>query len=170
MRIIFLILMVGMLFSSCNTKEKNKDINDFSFYLPEADLYITTSKRVGGTFYVMFSKTDSASVLSDSVDYIECQIEDQTLVVIFDPNNRNDIHFMYPYVKKTHEKNLNLIKMEPNEFTEKFYHLGIRTTPDTLKNPYKKLIIIPMSYLIILQRDSTFDSQVRMKEGNMWGR
>lgn len=170
MRFVFLILVAGILFSSCNTKEKNKDINDFSFYLPEPDLYVTTSKRVGGDFYVMFSKTDSVSALSDSVDYIHCQIEDATLVIVFDPNKKNDIHFMYPYVKETHKSNLNLIEMAPNKFTEKFYHTGIRTAPDTLKSPYKKLVVVPMSYLIILQRDSTFESQIRLKEGDMWGR
>jgi len=76
MRIIFFILIVCFFFSSCILSEEKKGNNDFSFYLPDQDLYITTSKRVGGEFYVMFSKTDSVSVLSENVDYILCQIED----------------------------------------------------------------------------------------------
>lgn len=170
MRIIFLILTVGVLFSSCTTKDRNKGASDFSFYLPEAELYITTSKRVGGDFYLIFSKTDSVSVLSDSIDYIHCQVEDDALVIVLDPKNKNKIHFMYPYVKKINKKNLDIIELEPDDFTYKFYHPGVMTSPDTLRNPYKALFVAPMSYLITFQQDSIFGHQIRIKEGDMWGR
>lgn len=169
MRIIFFILIVSIFFPSCIRKEEKKKSNDFSFYLPDADLYITTSKRVGGDFYVMFSKTDSINQLSDSTDYIQCDIKDAALVIVFDPQNKNDIYFKYPYIKRVNKRYLNLIEMEPKYFNNRFYHLGIMTNPDTLKNPYKKLYIAPMSYNITLQRDSTVNSQIVLKEGNMWG-
>ncbi|MGJ1421257.1 hypothetical protein ACR79T_16685 [Sphingobacterium spiritivorum] len=88
MRTIFLITIVSLLFSSCERKEEKKKSNDFSFYLPDEDLYITTSKRLGGDFYVMFSKTDSINQLSDSADFIKCDIKDEALVIILDPNNK----------------------------------------------------------------------------------
>jgi hypothetical protein len=166
MRIVFLI--VGLLFLSCSAQKENEDKN-FSFYLPESGLYITTIKRVGGDFYVMFSKTDIVSELSDSVDYIQCEIEDYSLVIVSDPSNRNNIYYKYPYVKKENKRKLNLIKLPANEFNDKFYHPGFATSPDTLKSPFKVLFIAPMSYNITLQRDSIFGSQIRLKEGDMWG-
>lgn len=170
MRAIFFILIVSFFFLSCNRKEERKKSNDFSFYLPDADLYITTSKRVGsGDFYVMFSIGDSISQLSDSTDYIKCDIRDAALVVVIDPHNKNDLYFMYPYTRKVNKKHLNLVELDPDDFTNRFYHLGMRTNPDTLKNPYKKLLIAPKSYNIIFQRDSSFDSQITIKHGNMWG-
>ena len=169
MRIIFLVLVFGMLVSSCKTKDRNNKISDFSFYLAEPDLYVTMSKRAGGKFYVMFSKTDSVSALADSVDYVECQTEDQTLVIVFDPNNRNDIYFKYPYVKKTHKKYFNLAEMAPDDFNKKFYNRGVITDPDTLKSQYKELLIMPMSYRIVFQRDSAFDNQETIKEGDVYG-
>ncbi len=169
MRIIFLILIVFTVFSSCSLNEEKKVNNDFSFYLRDADLYMTTSKREGGDFYVMFSRTDSVSELSDSTDYIHCRVEDANLVIVFDPNNKKDIYLMYPYVEKINKKKLNLIELNPDDFTAKFYHPGLMTYPDTLKNPYKELCIAPMSYGIIYQRDSTFESQIDIREGNIWG-
>jgi hypothetical protein len=169
MRTIFFILIVSILFSSCDRKEEKKKNNDFSFYLPDADLYITTSKRMGGDFYVMFSKTDSVSVLSENVDYILCRIEDYSLNIVFDPSNKKRIYFDYPYIKKIHKKYLDLIELEPEAFTNRFYHPGVTTTPDTLKNPYKVLFIAPKSYSIIFQKDSSFNSQKKLKKGNMWG-
>lgn len=168
MRIIIFII-IGSFFSSCISSKKEKKDIDFSFYLPDENLYVTTSKQSGGDFYVMFSKTDSISRITDSTDYIKCDIEDAVLVIVIDPNHKNDLHFMYPYIKKVNENHLNLVKLEPDDFTNRFYHQGTRTNPDTLRNPYKKLLIAPMSYNIVLQRDSTFDSQIRIKKGNMWG-
>lgn len=169
MRIIFLISIVFPFFSSCSVNEEKKGNNNFSFYLRDADLYMTTSKRAGGDFYVIFSRTDSVSQLSDSTDYIHCRVEDAILVIVFDPNNKNDIYLMYPYVKKINKKKLNLIELNPDDFNSRFYKPGVMTDPDTLKNPYKKLLIIPMSYDIIYQRDSTFESQINIRKGNMWG-
>ncbi|MGJ1448753.1 hypothetical protein ACR79S_20305 [Sphingobacterium spiritivorum] len=169
MRTIFLITIVNLLFSSCERKEEKKRSNDFSFYLPDADLYITTSKRMEGDFYVMFSKTDSISRLSDSTDYIKCDIEDVPLIIVFDPINKDNIYIKYPYVEKINKKNLNIIKFKKNDFNNKFYHNGIGAGPNTLKNPYKKLYVIPTSYNITFQRDSSFNSQIIIKNGNMWG-
>ncbi|WP_156305455.1 hypothetical protein [Sphingobacterium endophyticum] len=170
MRIIFLFLTASLILLSCNTKKENKGKNDFSFYLQEADLYITTSKRVGGLFYVMFSKTYGVSELSDSVDYIQCDVEDASLEILFDPDNKNEFFLKYPFIRKINQKKLSLIELYPDEFNRIFYHPGVTTTPDTLKNPYKVVFIAPMSYNIIFQRDSTFNSQVVLKEGDMWGR
>lgn len=169
MRTFFFILIVSVFFASCERKVEEKKSNDFSFYLPDEDLYITTSNREGGHFYIMFSKTDSVSVLSENVDYILCQIEDYSLNIAFDPSNKKMIYFEYPYIKKVHKKYLNLIELEPKDFTNRFYHPGLRTNPDTLKNPYKVLFIAPKSHNIIFQRDSSFDSQITIKNGNMWG-
>ncbi|MGJ1268059.1 hypothetical protein ACR78F_11825 [Sphingobacterium spiritivorum] len=169
MRIIFFILIIFSFFSSCILSEKEKVNSDFSFYLPDANLYITTSKRLGGDFYVMFSKTDSISQLSDSTDYIKCDIKDEALVIILDPNNKNDLYFMYSSIKKINKKRFNLIELDSENFTNRFYYPGSMTNPDTLKNPYKKLLIAPKSYNIIFQRDSSFNSQIIIKNGNMWG-
>lgn len=117
----------------------------------------------------MFSKTDSIIQLKDNIDYIRCDIKDEALVIILDPKNKNDIYFIYPYVKKINKKYFNLVEMNPDDFTEKFYHVGSRTNPDTLKMPYKELLIAPMSYLITLRRDSIFGHQIKLKRGNMWG-
>lgn len=170
MRIISIILLISLLLFSCNNTKDNKDRSDFYFYLPEEDLHITTSKREGGDFYVMFSKIQKVEELSDSVDYIHCQVEDYTFAIILDPIHKNDISFTYPYVKKIQKRELNITEMESDEFNSTYYREGYRTAPDTLKSPYKALYIIPTSYHIILQRDSIFDSQVILKKGNIFGR
>ena len=160
--------MIGLTLFSCNNTKDN-DRSDFYFYLPEEELHITTSKRAGGDFYVMFSRTHKVNELSDSVDYIHCQVEDYTFAIILDPDHKNDINFTYPYVKKVHKRELNITEVENYEFYSVYYCDGYRTAPDTLKSPYKVLYIIPSSYNIVLQRDSTFGSQVILKKGNIFG-
>jgi formamidopyrimidine-DNA glycosylase len=161
-------VLISALFLSCERKKKSIN-NDFSFYLPDAHLYFTTSKRMQGKFYVMMSKTNYPTQLSDSVDYIECQTEDGTLVIVFEPNNKNKVCFEYPWVKKVNQKHLQLIKMTPDDFTSKFYQQRVENEPDTLKSPYKELLIAPMSYHITFLRDSTFAHKRVIKDGDMWG-
>ena len=169
MRTFFCVLIISVFFASCERKGERKKSNDFSFYLPDQDIYITTSKTVGGDFYIMFSKTDSISRVSDSTDYIKCDIEDVPLIIVFDPIDKDNIYFKYPYVEKINKRYLNIIEFKQNDFNNKFYHNGIGAAPDTLKNPYKKLYVIPTSYNITFQRDSSFNSQITIKDGNMWG-
>ncbi|SUJ00339.1 Uncharacterised protein [Sphingobacterium spiritivorum] len=65
-----------------------------------------------GDFYVMFSKTDSISRLSDSTDYIKCDIEDVPLIIVFDPINKDNIYIKYPYVEKINKKILILLNLK----------------------------------------------------------
>jgi len=96
-------------------------------------------------------------------------IKDVPLIIVFDPIDKDNIYFKYPYVEKINKRNLNIIELKQNDFNNKFYHTGIGTAPDTLKNPYKKLYVIPTSYNITFQSDSSFNSQITIKDGNMWG-
>ncbi|WDF54487.1 hypothetical protein [Mucilaginibacter sp. KACC 22063] len=165
MRAYFSILVIGALFSSCFPKGKN--VNEFNFYLPESKLHFTTSKVASGRFYVIISKLGNVNHMSDNVDYIECKVEDQILVIALDPNDKNRIYFKYPYIKKINKKHLDLIEMSPDAFKKKFYHIGSGTSPDTLKSQYRQLLIAPMSYHIIFQRDSIVDHQEVLKNGDM---
>ncbi|VTP96473.1 hypothetical protein [Sphingobacterium daejeonense] len=112
----------------------------------------------------MFSKTDRISQLSDSTDYIKCDIRDAVLVIVIDPQNKNDLYFMYPHTRKVNKKHLNLVELDSDDFTNRFYHPGLETNPDTLKNPYKELLIAPKTYLITLRKDSIFGHQIKAKK------
>lgn len=126
---------------------------------------MTTSKLTNGKFYFSFSKTGSINEPSDSTDYLDCPIEDQALIFIFDPNNKDNFYYSYPFIMKERKRKIDLIRLPQDEMSRKFYHPGAGTAPDTLKSPYQKLLIMPMSNVIIYQKDSTFNSQIRIKDG-----
>lgn len=69
-RILLLIILNCVVLSCINdnavTKEKKRN---FSFYIPEMNLTVTTSKQAGAKFYTLFSK-DSIASLPDTIDYI----------------------------------------------------------------------------------------------------
>lgn len=69
-RILLLIILNCVVLSCINdnavTKERKRN---FSFYIPEMNLTVTTSKQAGAKFYTLFSK-DSIASLPDTIDYI----------------------------------------------------------------------------------------------------
>jgi hypothetical protein len=165
--IYFLIIMIFGLFSCKGKEDKSKEQTDYFFSIPELDLRITTSKRIGAKFYVMFSKQDNAVILSDSVDYIECETMDSDINIILNPEQKDNICFLYPNVKKVNQVKYALHRIDSQEYRSIFFEKQVRTQPLILKEPYIHISIIPSTYTIILHHASS--NQERIKEGNIYG-
>lgn len=105
MKRILLLIILNCIVLSCindNTVTKEKKHN-FSFYIPEMDLTITTSKQVGAKFYTLFSKDsivwlpDSIVSLPDTIDYIINQTHEMGPInIILNPAQKDSI---YIYMK-----------------------------------------------------------------------
>jgi hypothetical protein len=169
------ILVISIVFiciglSACGRKKrKSTRTSDFSFYIPEAEVHITTSKRTNAQFFVFFSRKPGTEALSDSVSYIECETMKSTIAVIFNPKEEKNIYVLYPSIKKIHNTDFNLQELTGDQFDTLFHEKRIRTNPLILKRPYIELSISPATYSIILQRDSSFKNQTRIKEGDIYG-
>ncbi len=67
---IVLLFIIASTLISCLSNE-NKDKRTKTVYIPEVDIYMTTYKREGGDFYVMFDNKKQNIHPSDSIDYLK---------------------------------------------------------------------------------------------------
>jgi hypothetical protein len=153
----------------------NIDQSDYSFRIPGMEVYLTTSKRKGAEFYVMFSK-DSLAALSDSIDYLKFETAEMSDIdIIFDPRLKNEIYIRNTeYLDEVHSVNynLNVFKdrkglLNESRFDSLFFEPTKNTEPPILKYPYINIGIITNSYLIDLKKYEI--SYKRIKEGDMYG-
>lgn len=164
--VLFLTLPIFLM--SCKGKERiKKEQSDFFLQVPESEIGITCSKRIGAEFYIMFSK-DSVYHLSDSIDYVKFETTDNDDVnIIFDPNKNMDIYIRESrYLNDTKSVNYNLHVLKGSEFDSLFFEPRITTQPLILKNPFIQIGIITSTYSIYMKK---FDYYKKIKEGDIYG-
>ncbi len=88
-KILLLVIVVNVL-TSCLSDE-NIDKRDFSIYVSDVNIHMTTSKRKGGVFYVMFDNKKQTTQLSDSIDYIKVRTGGE-ITIMFDTLHKDKIH------------------------------------------------------------------------------
>ena len=166
MRNIFLLLsltLFSMLFSCQN---KNKSVqSDYLAHIPEVNLNVTTSKRLGAEFYVMFDQEDSLAILSKNIDYVKFTTEDVPINIIFDPENRKDIYVLNSFnnsIKEINQVRYNFHKLNNEEYDSLFFEKRILTNPPKLKEPYIHMNIGSMHYTIYI-------NSKQIKEGDIDG-
>lgn len=148
---------------------KTKEQSDFKFQLPELNLTIATSKRIGAEFYVMFFQNDTTINLSDSIDYVKYTTSDMgSINIIFDPNNKSAIFIDESnYLEKVNPVKFNIQVLSHSVFDSLFFEPRIKTDPLILKYPYIQLGMLSNTYTIFLKRDK--DSYERIKDGDIYG-
>ena len=148
-------------FVCCTPKNKNtqKDRSDYSFYIEEMDMYIITSKRKMGKYYVMFSQKDTVVPdVEDKIDYILYEIGDMCPInIILNPLNKNEIHI---------QKETRCI-LEMNEINNEFVFDYDSYEPKNLKYPFIHLYINSMANSIYIRQDVKEFKII--KEGDIYG-
>ena len=162
----FLILILIILQLSCNERDMTKSSNYF-FKVSESEMGITTSKRFGAEFFVMFSK-DSAR-FSDSVDYLQYKTGDMSEVnIVIDPKHKMDIYICETeYLKKVHPVKYKLNVLEKSKFYSTFFYPGIKNTQLVLKYPFVYVGIFTSTYGIFIERSD--GKQKWIKHGDIEG-
>ncbi|MFT4223181.1 hypothetical protein [Dysgonomonas sp.] len=164
----FYVVLLAMCIILLSCKEQ-KQQSDFSFQIAELDLSITTSKRIGAEFYVMFSK-DSTS-LSDSIDYLKYETGDMSKInLIFNPLNKDSIYIeKSEYLKSVSSINYNLKILEKSEFYSLFFEPQplVRSEPFMLKYPFIFVSIYTSTYGIYIKKNEVHFEWI--KEGDILG-
>ena len=175
-RILLLIILNCIVLSCINdnavTKEKKRN---FSFYIPEVDLTVTTSKQAGAKFYTLFSKDsiaclpDSIVSLPDTIDYIINQTHEMGPInIILNPAQKDSIYiYKDEYIKHIQGFNYKLCMLTHKEFDTRFFEPRISTQPLILKYPYIYIVIFPHTYTIAI--DSYKITQEIIREGTIYG-
>ncbi len=149
MKVIIYIAIFIILCPIFSCKENEPKNDSFFFYVPGSDIGITTSKRPGNLFYVVFAE-DSVQP-SDSVDYIKYKIDVSTnLYFAFDPRNKKTIYVLNSdKIIETNILNDSLKILQDDEFMTLVADTGILATPESvLKYPYVEVWIYPSDYTI----------------------
>ena len=149
MKVIIYIAIFIILCPIFSWKENEPKNDSFFFYVPGSDIGITTSKRPGNLFYVVFAE-DSVQP-SDSVDYIKYKIDVSTnLYFAFDPRNKKTIYVLdSDKIIETNILNDSLKILQDDEFMTLVADTGILATPESvLKYPYVEVWIYPSDYTI----------------------
>lgn len=161
-----LLAMCILLLLSCN---EQKQQSNFFLQIREVDLGITTSKRIGGDFYVLFSK-DSVQ-LSERVDYLKYETGDMSKVnLIFNPMNKNSIYIeKTEYLKDVNSINYNLKILEKTEFYSLFFESQplVKQEPFILKYPFIFVSIYTSTYGIYVEKHEVHFEWI--KEGDIFG-
>lgn len=149
MKVIIYIAIFIILCPIFSCKENEPKNDSFFFHVPGSDIRITTSKRPGNLFYVVFAE-DSVQP-SDSVDYIKYKIDVSTnLYFAFDPRNKKTIYVLdSDKIIETNILNDSLKILQDDEFMTLVADTGILATPESvLKYPYVEVWIYPSDYTI----------------------
>jgi hypothetical protein len=159
---IFLLLLIYFL-ASC-TRKNTKNQSDYWFYIQEANVCVTTSKRMDGTFYLMFQKSNGLAILSDSIDYICFNIEECPVNIIIDPSEKLCIYVLdeYSNVKKWNSVNYKIERIGYQTYKELFFEEQYKTSPLQIRSPYIQMDISSMQYAI------TVNNKI-IKEADMYG-
>jgi hypothetical protein len=163
----YFILIIFCLFISCKEKVQKKQ-SDFFLQIPESEIGITASKRIGAEFYVMFSK-DSVG-LSDNVDYLKYKTGDMSEVnLIFDPRNKNNIYIRdTEYLKDINSVNYNLQILEKIDFFSRFFERhAVKKKSFVLKYPFIFVGMYPSTYGIYIKKYEVNFKWI--KEGDIYG-
>lgn len=164
-------LLFVILFTLLFSCKEQKKQSDFFFQIPEMDLGITTSKKIGAEFYVMFSK--DSTQLSENVDYLKYETGKMSEAnLIFDPRNRNNIYVRETeYLKKVNKVNYNLNILKKTEFDSLFYEFDynpiIKAQSLFLKYPFIELDILTSTFGIHMRKYETDFKWI--KEGDILG-
>ena len=132
MKVIIYIAIFIILCPIFSCKENEPKNDSFFFYVPGSDIGITTSKRPGNLFYVVFAE-DSVQP-SDSVDYIKYKIDVSTnLYFAFDPRNKKTIYVLdSDKIIETNILNDSLKILQDDEFMTLVADTGILATPESV--------------------------------------
>jgi hypothetical protein len=129
---------------------------------------ITTSKRIGAEFYVMFSR-DSIQ-LSDNIDYIKYKTGDMSEVnMIFDPQNKNNVYIRETeYLKEIHPVNYNLQVLKKSDFFSQFFEQHhVKKDSLILKYPFVFVGMFTSTYGIYIEKyEPTYKL---LKKGDIYG-
>ena len=161
----YLLLQIFLLFLfSC---KEQKEQSDFSFQVAGVDLNITTFKRVGAEFYVIFSK--DSTQLSDSVDYLKYRTGDMSKVnLIFDPKNKDNIYIRETeYLREINPVNYSLQVLEKSNFDSLFFESREKKDPLVLKYPFIYVGVFTSTYGIYIEKHKVHFEWV--KEGDILG-
>lgn len=166
MRTIFLLLSLTLFSMLFSCQDKNKLVqSDYLVHIPEVAMYVTTSKRVGAEFYVMFDQKDSLATLSKEVDYVKFATEEVPINIIFDPESRKDIYILNSFsnsIKEINQVKYHLHKLNNEEYDSLFFEKRILTNPPKLKESYIHMNIGAMHYTIYINNK-------QIKEGDIDG-
>jgi len=163
-KIILLVIIVNVLIS-CFSGE-NIDKRDFSVYVPEVDIHMTTSKRKGGVFYVMFDDKKQINKLSDSIDYIKFDTKG-FITIIFDTVSKDCVYIFPAYKPDSVNQVKYQLELIENSTWEgeraRFYdYPGNKIENAKLKPRYRIVYIEPKYYTIELNNKT-------LKKGNVLG-
>jgi hypothetical protein len=169
---VYFLISIGLICMFISCKEKvPKERSDFFFRVPESDIGITCSKRIGAEFYVMFSR--DSTQLSGNVDYLKYRTGDMSEVnMIFDPENKSDIYIRdTEYLKEINPVNYNLQVLKKAEFDSLFYKRDynpeIKAQSLFLKYPFIEIDILPSTYGIHIRKHEIAFKWI--KEGDIYG-
>ena len=164
-----LFLTLPIFLISCKGKERiRNEQSDFSFQVPELDLNVITSKRIGGEFYVMFLKQNTVTHALDSIDYFKFRTANMSdISIVFDPNNEKNIYTRESfYLEKTNPIYYQLQVINDSEFDSLFFEPRITTQPLILKSPFVFVGMITSTYTIYMKK---YDFYKKIKEGDIYG-
>jgi len=139
-----------------------------TFKVPEIDsLFITTSKRNNGQFYVFFSKDSSKKAL-DFQNYIKFKTDNNgDINLVFNPDNSFTVFLRESdYLDSVKVLNFNLKILHRDEFNSMFYKPRYKTNPLILKYPFIEVDIITMSNLIIINKYSIIQERINSTHSN----
>ena|GEM_PF-6304210 len=161
-KIILLVIIVNVLISCFS--DENIDKRDFSIYVPDVDIHMTTSKRKGGVFYVMFDNKKQTAQLSDSIDYIKVRTGGE-ITIMFDTLHKDKIHIYSQFKPDSVNKvkyNYDFIDEWAWERGKKFYQPSNKIEDVRLKPQYRRIYIETKYYKIKL-------NEKVLKKGNVLG-
>jgi len=164
--------VVLLLLFSCGHKNEKTDMkrqSDYSFRLPESDLFLTTSKRENAQFYVIVSK-DSLAVLSDSIDFIKFKTGDMYPInMVIDPQKRAEIYVEQSYgFEIANLKNNNIVLLNDTIFRSSFFEKQVNTEPFVLKYPYIHITIFSPSYMIGYKKYEKVEKVIKVGNSDGW--
>jgi hypothetical protein len=164
--------VVLLLLFSCGHKNEKTDMkrqSDYTFRLPESDLFLTTSKRENAQFYIIVSK-DSLAVLSDSIDFIKFKTGDMYPInMVIDPQKKAEIYVAQSYgYEKSNLINDYIFLLNDSSFWSSFFEKQVKTEPSVLKYPYIHITIFSPSYMIICTKYEKVDKLIKVGNSDGW--
>ena len=163
-KVLFLIIIANISISCF--WDKNIDKRDETIYIPEVDIYVTTSKREGGDFYVMFDNKKQNAHLSDSIDYLK--VKTGGFITIMFDTIQKDCIYVYSQFKPESINKVKYIYKFIDDWTwesekRKFYdYPDNKIENSTLKPRFKRIYIETKYYKIMLNYKT-------VKKGNVFG-
>lgn len=159
------LLIIAYIFTSC-CWDKNKDKRKKTVYVPEVDIYVTTYKREGGDFYVIFDNKKQISQLSDSVDYLKFKTG-AFISIMFDTIHKDSIYIYSQFSpdsvnQKKYSFEFIIDRAWESRRKDFFYFPDNKTENIKLKPQYKHLYIETMYYTIDLNGKT-------VKKGDVFG-